>query len=168
MPLTEEDRAALSAYLDGELDEEATHQIEARLTVDPELRLQFETLRQTWNLLDYLPRAVPSMGFTSRTMERLTMEKQAVGASTWTWTRDFFCKLPVGTVAWAAVVLLAGVLGYALGGRLAGPADPADNEETLVRHLRVIERWPVYQDADDLDFVRQLDKRELFGNESGY
>ena len=37
MALSEEDRVALSAYLDGELDEAVSQQIEARISLDPEV-----------------------------------------------------------------------------------------------------------------------------------
>jgi anti-sigma factor RsiW len=44
MALSDDDRAALSAYLDGELDDDATHRIEVRLTSEPELRFEYETI----------------------------------------------------------------------------------------------------------------------------
>ena len=35
----------------------------------------------------------------------------------------------------------------------------------LVRHLRVIEKWRLYEHADDLDFVKKLNHPDLFGDE---
>jgi anti-sigma factor RsiW len=162
MPLNDDDRAALSAYLDGELDEGQTQRVEARISLEPEVRAEYEAMRRAWGLLDYLPRAAPSASFTHRTLERISLEKRAAPRSAW-WRR-LSHVLP-----WAAAVLVAAGLGVALGGLLPPlpTAPPADPDEALVRHLRVIEKWPLYQHADDLDFIRQLDQPELFGDEPG-
>ena len=74
--LNEEDRANLVAYLDGELDEHAARDLEARLANDPRARAEAETLRRTWELLDYLPRAEASGSFTHRTLERLAVQSR--------------------------------------------------------------------------------------------
>jgi anti-sigma factor RsiW len=66
MPLSDDDRATLSAYLDGELDEAAVQQVESRLSLDSEARAEYETRRQTWSLLDYLPRAKCQRGWPHR------------------------------------------------------------------------------------------------------
>jgi anti-sigma factor RsiW len=166
MPLSDDDRATLSAYLDGELDEAAVHQVESRLSLDSEARAEYETLRQTWSLLDYLPRATPAADFTNRTLERLSLERSTSPGA------RIAHRVPT-TLVWAAAVLLAAGLGYALGGQLPSsapestPDNVADSDEALVRHLRVIELWPLYQNAEDLDFLRQIDQPELFGEESG-
>src|SRR5215210_7089647 len=75
MPLSEQDKAELVAYLDGELDEQATQAVEAKLATDADARAELDTLKQTWGMLDYLPKASPSPNFTNRTMERLSLEK---------------------------------------------------------------------------------------------
>src|SRR5262249_41070651 len=67
--LTDEDRANLVAYLDGELDAEAAQALEAKLSVDPTARAEADALKRTWELLDYLPRPEPSPSFTHRTLE---------------------------------------------------------------------------------------------------
>ena len=46
--LSEEDRANLVAYLDGELDDDAARALEAKLSLDPDARAEAETLRKTW------------------------------------------------------------------------------------------------------------------------
>src|SRR6266542_1206323 len=74
MPLNEDDKAELVAYLDGELDEAATQAVEAKIAADPNARAELDALKQTWGMLDYLPKANPSPNFTHRTLERLTME----------------------------------------------------------------------------------------------
>ena len=69
-----QDRDDLVAYLDGELDEERSRALEARLSLDPAARAEAESLRKTWELLDYLPRAEPSASFTNRTLEKLAVQ----------------------------------------------------------------------------------------------
>lgn len=167
MSLSEDDRAALSAYLDGELDEASTRHIEVRLTLEPDLRCAYDTLRQTWSLLDYLPRATPSTEFTSRTLDRLTHETLAGGAGRW--INRVFRRVPATAVAWSLGVLVALSMGMAIGGWLRGPAmSEAESDEALVRHLHIVERWRLYEAADDLKFVRQLDQPDLFGDEPAY
>jgi hypothetical protein len=133
MALSDDDRAALSAYLDGELDDEATHRIEVRLTSEPELRFEYETLRQTWSLLDFLPRSSPSVEFTNRTLAQITLERHAGGP---TWMGQVLRRVPVLAVAWASGILVAASVGVALGGWLTAPPNPdatIDTDEELVR-----------------------------------
>jgi hypothetical protein len=120
MALSDDDRAALSAYLDGELDDDATHRIEVRLTSEPELRFEYETLRQTWSLLDFLPRSSPSVDFTNRTLSRITIERNTGGP---TWVSVLARRVPVLTIACAAAVMLAAGVGVATGTWLAAPPD---------------------------------------------
>jgi anti-sigma factor RsiW len=160
--LNDDDRANLTAYLDGELDEEATQLLEAKLAQDPDARAEVEALRQAWTMLDYLPRATPSTSFTNRTMERLSLERRPVQTG----------KMPVARVgwgralAWAAAVLLAAAAGYWASGRLLAPG-PSGDDEPLVRHLRVIEKWRDYDMVNDLEFLKSLDDPDLFGDDLG-
>src|SRR5689334_13497098 len=73
--LSEQDRADLVAYLDGELPRPARHALEAKLSLDPRARAEADALRRTWELLDYLPRPQPSSGFTNRTLERISAQR---------------------------------------------------------------------------------------------
>jgi anti-sigma factor RsiW len=165
--LNEEDRANLVAYLDGELDEAATQAMEARLNLEPQLRAEADALRQTWGLLDYLPKAEPSATFTNRTLERLSLEKMPVSTQ---------LAIPAqGRLTWRSAALWAGGLvaataaglgiGYYLGD--PGPDASAEADAPMIRHLRVAERWRYYENAEDLDFMRQLAQPDLFGEEPG-
>src|SRR6266545_3727421 len=101
--LSDEERADLVAYLDGELDEQAAQALEARLGNDPRARAEAETPRRTWELLDYLPRTEASTSFTHRTLERLAVQTSSqpvmLPASRWPGR-----LLALG---WVAAVLLA-------------------------------------------------------------
>jgi anti-sigma factor RsiW len=156
-PLSDDDREDLIAYLDGELDAGAAEGVEARLTRDPALRAEADTLKRAWDLLDYLPRAEPSTSFTHRTMERLAPVKTAsLRLPRWRpWALG---------IGWAAAVFLFGVGGYA-GMRHFQAAKSAGADEELVRDLRVIDNLRLYRHVEDMSFLTQLDHPDLFGDE---
>jgi anti-sigma factor RsiW len=159
-PLNDKDRADLVAYLDGELTGEAARAIERKLSLNPAARAEAESLKRTWDLLDYLPRPEPSPHFTQRTLSKLTPIRKGADkeeAERRDWKRIWF------GVGWAAAVLVSVVLGYQVSKRVS-PREPGEQE--LVRDLRLIENKRLYDLVDDLDFLRQLDQPELFGEES--
>src|SRR5262249_3084792 len=157
VPLNDDERADLVAYLDGELDERTARVLEARLSQDARVRAEADALKRTWELLDYLPQPEPSPSFTHRTLERVSAlhPAQSATAGRWRWW--------VGAVSWAAAVLLCGVGSYAAVMRF-NPTEP--NMEDLVRDLRVIENKRYYEAADDIEFVRDLDDPDRFGEDS--
>jgi anti-sigma factor RsiW len=155
-PISAEDRATLVAYLDGELDEDAVRQVEARINQEPAIRAEVETLKRTWDMLDYLPRAEPSANFTHRTLAEVTAQRTASTQSKRRWRR-----LVLG-VGWAAAVLLAIAAGFGAMNWLT-PHDPTD--EQLAHDLRVLENRKLYEQVDSIDFLHDLDQPELFGDE---
>lgn len=157
VPLSDQDRATLVAYLDGELDEEAARRVEARISQDPAVRAEVESMKRTWDLLDYLPRAEPSSNFTHRTVGLVTAEQVAAQKSR---RRRRRWLLGAG---WAAAVLVAALAGYG-GVTFLTPHEPT--EEELARDLRLIENWKLYDQVDDLDFLKALDHPDLFGDDS--
>jgi anti-sigma factor RsiW len=157
-PLNEADREDLVAYLDGEVDEigaEKARLIETKMNLDPTVRAEADSLRRTWDLLDYLPRPEASASFTNRTLDRLsTRETQKA------------LRLPrrrwlLGT-GWAAAVLLAALGGYF---GMKHWVEPRPGEKELVRELRLIENLRFYEPVESLDFLRELDQPDLFGED---
>src|SRR6516162_3289401 len=106
-PLNDDERDELVAYLDGELTDHAAHGVERRLNQDSRVRAEADALKQTWELLDYLPHPEPSPSFSTRTVERISALRtaQATASTRLRWW--------LGGVGWAAAVLLAGAAGYA-------------------------------------------------------
>jgi hypothetical protein len=156
-PLTAQERADLVAYLDGELTGEPARALEAKLNNSPEARAEADSLRLTWDLLDYLPQPAPSTSFTERTLSRLAPLREESKPSS-----KRLRPLLLG-LGWAAVLLLSALGGY-LGFRLVTRSGRGEHE--LVRDLRVIENKRYYDPVDDLDFLRKLDDPDLFGEES--
>jgi anti-sigma factor RsiW len=156
-PLNEQDRADLVAYLDGELKGDAARALERKLTLDPAVRAEADALRRTWDLLDHLPRPEPSEDFTHRTLQRLAPVRRTVKIARRGWRR---WAMGAG---WAASVAAALGAGY-LGGRAWSPREPGEQE--MVRDLRVLENKRLYEAAEDLDFLRQLDHPDLFGDDA--
>ncbi len=169
MPLNDDEKAELVAYIDGELDEEATQAMEARLATDPDARAEMDALKQTWGMLDYLPKASPSSNFTNRTMERLTLEKVGPAPAAKTQPMPTRRRGWVVAASWLAVVALALGVGYLGVSHFAPvPAQPdtsLDPDLPLVRHLRIVEKWRWYENADDLEFVKKLAHPEMFGDD---
>lgn len=161
--MTDEEREALTAYLDGELDDAAEQDLETRLSQDPKLRAELDTMKQTWGMLDYLPQARPTSDFTNRTMDRLTLEGRA-SQSTVVVARDRRRRALGWTIA-AVVALAVGVAASA--GYRRYVEKPIDPDETVVRNLRLLERLPAYEHVDDLGFLKSLDDPDLFGDEGG-
>jgi hypothetical protein len=119
-PLSEQDRADLVAYLDGELKGEAARALQAKLQLHPEARAEAEALARTWDLLDYLPRAEPSPAFTERTLSRLVVPTRRLTTTRrrpWLWG-----------ALWAAGLLAAFACGLA-GYNLLAPRRPPEVRE---------------------------------------
>jgi anti-sigma factor RsiW len=157
-PLNDDEREDLVAFLDGELDEDRAHSVEARITLDPTVRAEAETLKRTWDLLDYLPRPEAVPGFTNRTLDRISVRETAEALRPARRLRRWLLG-----AGWAAAVLVA-----ALGGYLAAVHHfhPRPTERDLARELRVIENLRYYESVESLDFLRDLDQRDLFGEDT--
>jgi anti-sigma factor RsiW len=169
-PVSDEDRENLVAYLDGELDARAARALEAKLNLDAEARAEADALRRTWEMLDYLPRPEATATFSSRTLERVSSQRlQALPA-------------PAGNrpwpgwalgAGWAAALLVAGVLGFLAVRSLSETRSASavatrqvDENRLLVRDLRLIENKRLYELVGDINFLRELDDPDLFGDDS--
>src|SRR5436309_1556447 len=109
-PLTDDDRAEIVAYLDGELDAAGQQRVEARLSRDPRARTEADTLKRAWDLLDHLPRPEPSPSFTERTLTRVAALPPT--APPRPPVAPWYRRPAFGYAAWAAAVLLALAVGY--------------------------------------------------------
>ena len=76
----------LVAYLDGELDDESSRQIEERLTSDSTLREQLGQLERTWDALDELEQIEVDEEFAQTTIEMVAVAAER--NATWTINSD--------------------------------------------------------------------------------
>lgn len=161
-PLTNRERTDLVAYLDGELSGEAARAVEARINLDAQVRTEADSLRRTWELLDFLPRPEPSPNFTERTLSRLerVVPPEAAPAP----RRASRSRRLLLGAGWVALLLLSASGGYYLYHAFV-PREPGEQE--LVRDLRLIENKRFYDLVEDLDFLRKLDDPDLFGEDAG-
>jgi anti-sigma factor RsiW len=155
-PLNENDQAELVAYLDGELRGEAARRVEARLVKDRATQSEAEILKQTWDLLDYLPRAQPSASFTQQTVKKLIPLTQLAAHS---WLR--LLRWRGWQMKWAAGLLLAFSIGVIACKLLMARRTPGDAE--LTHDLRLIENKHLYEIGVSVKYLEELDKPDLFG-----
>jgi len=157
----------LVAYLDGELDSQATKRLEDLLATDEPARKRLSQLANSWELLDQLPRATVDDLFTRTTVEMVALAEE-----------DEVAKHEAGEPArrrirWlvgGAAALCAAAIGF-VAMALAFP----DQNDPLLADLPVIYNLELYEPVGSMDFLRQLQKEGLFvkdvsesaGNASG-
>lgn len=168
-PLQDHEREQLIAFLDGELTEADAQAVERKLHTDPKYRAEADALRQTYNLLDYLPKPEPSKTFTNRTLDRVGPVRSTLALPPVGGLRRWALRL-----SWVAAVLLVGLAGYAGVGRLP-PGQKAttfdltpEQEMELARDYRLLEQLGQAQNVNDIFLLYELDRQELFGDEPGY
>lgn len=149
----------LVAYLDGELDDAAAEAVENQLANDPAARARADEHKKAFDLLDYLPRSEPSPTFTNRTITRL-MPAAGVSGSQPTPVVAPRRVWPE-VVAWGLLAVLAGGVAFA-GGRVWKQAITPPPADLPLSDLAVIESLPLYAGVDDLAFLRELHKTDLF------
>src|SRR5262245_61616100 len=109
--LSSEQRENLTAYLDGELDDAATQDIEQVLAVSEVARHEVDMLSRTWDMLNVLPAQKASEQFTHKTMTNLrAAENRGPGAAGELIYRQG--RRAVVLACWAGALALVGWLGF--------------------------------------------------------
>jgi len=156
-PISEDARAELVAYLDGELDAAGRRRVEARLQSDPRLHAEADAYRQTWALLDHLPAPETSPTFASRTLVQIASKTGSSAAPS--------RFRPLRLLAWAAGILLAAGIGYALTPARQLTID-LDSDPVYKADPRLIENLSLYLAVENMDYLHSLDTSELFGEDA--
>jgi anti-sigma factor RsiW len=153
--LTAEERSNLVAYLDGELTEEASRSLAAKVGLSPAARHEVATLELAWSLLDELPRPRATEEFTARTVSlaitQPVMEDQLADLA----DRTLRHAVRIAAMLLAAVAVL-------LAARFATARLWPDRTAELVEDLPLAESWRAYQDVGSFEFLRALDESSEF------
>ena len=79
----------LTAYLDGELENDELLEVEERLAEDEKYRTLMQQLQKTWDVLDILPTSKVNHSFTQSTMKLVVSDAQKMvtekSINRWTW-----------------------------------------------------------------------------------
>jgi anti-sigma factor RsiW len=147
----------LVAYLDGELETDATREVERRLSQDAGYRQRLHQLQQSWDLLEHLPNAQVDPLFTQSTVAMVAVQ----ATNDVDQLRATRSRLRVlATIGGGLAATVAFVLSYAgtswYGGR--------DNRR-LLHDLPVIQKLDEYRYAETIEFLRMLDREGLFAED---
>jgi anti-sigma factor RsiW len=150
--LTPAQRSDLVAYLDGELDDQSTSEIESVLAHSTVARNDVELLARTYDLLDELPRVKATQEFTDRTLATIRMDDVRTDFTQTEW----YQRLRRGRTLflWTVAMIVASGAGYAV--TRIGVPNPAD---MLVKDYDVIEELDVYRQVDNVEFLQELDRQ---------
>ena len=152
--LTSEQRANLVAYLDGELEDYPSQEIDRILARSEVARHEVEALSRVWEMLDILPCPKASSTFTERTMSTLQLAESPRRLSNQPWLASV---QRAGTVVmWASALTLCAAVGFFA----AFEWYPNPNRE-LLEELPVVRRLNDYEEIQSIEFLRQLDQSGL-------
>lgn len=156
---TEQLSGDLVAYLDGELPDTRSREIEATLVESEVVRTEVDGLQRSFDLLDLLPLAKASAEFSERTLANAAVEarREPVRA------RPVGDRLRGGAIAvgWVAGLGVAGLLGF------LGTHDWIRTDaDLLVRDLPVVENLDVYSEIGSVEFVTMLEENDLLPTET--
>ena len=149
----------LVAYLDGELNEEASNRLERQLAENPPLRGYAETLDRTWQLLDTLGEATASGEFTQKTLASLSAISHEEFADQMPSSKrgtDWVRKIPVAKIVlWTLAGFLGSSVGLILGRSSQSPK--ADSEDVqLLQQLDLLLQFPRLHAARSVTFLEQV------------
>lgn len=161
-PLSPDQRAELVAYVDGELDEAATHEMERVLSKSAEARHEVDMLGRTFALLDTLPRPGASDEFTAKTLATLRAEQAALPWPQQNWYRNV--RRGAVVAVWLVGLALSASLGYYAANRLVPHVPPKDRQ--MIQELPVIEKLDSYSDVHDIGFLRELKEHPVFDEDN--
>ena len=155
--LSGSERESLAAYLDGELDEAATHQIEQILAVSEVARHEVDMLSRTWDLLNVLETPRASEEFSQKTLLAIRAAEQP-GSQL---ASLFYHNVRRGVVlaAFVALLAVAGFAGY------QGTNRWFPNEaDMLLDDFELIDNFDKYSEVGSLEFLKTMRDNQTFAD----
>ena len=144
----------LVAYLDGELDDESSRQIEERLTSDSTLREQLGQLERTWDALDELEQIEVDEDFTQTTIEMV-----AVAAEEERFLDD---QQRPARLRRRWLLGIAGLMIACLAGFVAAWGFASNTNDQLIEDFPVLARLDEYRLIDQIEFLQLLLEKNVF------
>ena len=150
------------SYLDGELDEAETMQVEQQLIADPDLRDRAEKLSRTWSMLDELDEISASQQFTQDTLTSIVAESTTSPSrkksDRWRIFSRFLAKHRI------VPCFIAGLLGGGIGlirsesteTRPRGFQAEQKINEALLSDFELLQNYAQYTSVPGLEELRQL------------
>jgi len=153
--LSQEQRDNLVAYLDGELEDNESQEIDRILARSDVARHEVEALSRAWDMLDLLPNSKATSDFTNRTMSTLRLEETPGDFTDHPW----FLLARRGAVmtAWLAAIAACGVVGF-----LATWKWYPNPHQRMLEELPIIRQLDVYAEVDSIEFLDALHREGLF------
>lgn len=153
--LTQEQREDLVAYLDGELDDSESQEIDRILARSDVARHEVEVLSRAWEMLDLLPKPKAGTEFTERTMTTLRLKEVPSDFTDQPW----FLYVRRGA---AATIWLLAIAGAGAVGLLATWQWYPNPHRELLEELPVVEQLDIYSEVKDIEFLRLLRQENVF------
>lgn len=155
----EKDHETLVAYLDGELDHDATVEVENRLAVDPDYRFQLQRLEKTWDMLDELPAVEPTNSFTRSTLELVVNDaKAAIRKQRFNWWSLAFRTSVMIAIPCICYLVTTGILNW----RQNAPINQ------LVQDVPFLQKYELYEAIGNIEFAELLDRQKLLTDIEAY
>ncbi|MFO0944551.1 MAG: hypothetical protein U1D30_01190 [Planctomycetota bacterium] len=147
--LSAEEQMELVSFLDGEADADLARRMEVELASNPRVQDEARHLRQSWDMLDFLPMPKTTREFTRRTLV-VTRQEPAIPARGTSRTSPKNSSKRILVSVWLVLFVLCFLGGFAL-----VRAWPDPNREIL-EDLSLYVNYDEYRAAGDIDFVRAL------------
>lgn len=144
------------AYLDGELEDGATQQIDTILVQNEVARHEVESLARTWELLDILPPTKASENFSAKTIATVQLD-QVPKLRPWLESMASQVKFWLVMAAGTAAVIVAGIVGF-----LATSRWTPNASERMLKELPMYREFDQLEDVDSLEFLKELRASGLF------
>lgn len=149
--ISPEQRSNLTAYLDGELDETESADIEKILAKSAVARNDVEQLARTYDLLDQLPRYQATTAFTERTIATIRLETSRPDITQAAWYQK--AQRSIRPLLWCLLLAAASTVGYLATQQWA--PNPANLE---AREFDIIRNLDMYKEVGDAAFLEQLNR----------
>jgi hypothetical protein len=162
--LSAEQRENLTAYLDGELDEAQTQEIEQVLATSEVARHEVDMLSRTWDALSVLPTHKASGEFTRKTMTNLrAAESSEPGAASQMIFRN--ARRGVVLAAWAGVLGVCAYLAFmATNHWIPNDSEQLLEDYELISNLDRYQEVLNYGEGDTTAFLQILRDKRTFAD----